>query len=93
MMKRAIAMALFAGLGVATSAMAQNADWNKVVEAAKREGEVTVYSAYISPTHDAVSKAFTAKYGIKVNMLTALGRVVIERARIEQASGRLIGVP
>jgi len=66
-------------------------DWDKVVAAAKQEGKVSVYSGYLSPTNDAIAKAFEAKYGIKVETLQARGNELRERLRIEQATGRPIG--
>jgi iron(III) transport system substrate-binding protein len=86
--------ALLAGvLGSSNSTRAQlSEDWNKVVEAAKREGTVIVYSAYLSPiTHKPIAEAFDRKYGIKVQYLTARGSEMRERIRTEQAAGRFLG--
>jgi iron(III) transport system substrate-binding protein len=63
-----------------------------LVEAAKREGRVVVYSAYISPvTHGRIATAFEKAYGIKIEYLTARGAELRERARIEQSAGRFLG--
>jgi hypothetical protein len=76
----------------ATAASAQPAaDWDAVIAAAKREGQVVVYSTYMSPkTHQAVGDAFEKKYGIRVELLQGRGEIR-ERVRIEQASGRYLG--
>jgi iron(III) transport system substrate-binding protein len=77
---------------IATTAPAQTVpDWDAVIAAAKREGQVVVYSTYMSPkTHQAVGDAFEKKYGIRVELLQGRGEIR-ERARIEQASGRHLG--
>jgi iron(III) transport system substrate-binding protein len=77
---------------VAPEAFAQPAvNWDAVVAAAKREGQVVVYSTYVSPTtHQAIGQAFERKYGIRVELLQGRGEIR-ERARIEQVSGRFLG--
>lgn len=77
----------------ATGAAAQDKpkDWDGVIAAAKKEGRVVVYSAYVSPdTHQAINRAFEKKYGIKVDILMARGTELRERVRTEQAAGRYI---
>ncbi|HTR83632.1 MAG TPA: extracellular solute-binding protein [Reyranella sp.] len=77
---------------VGHEASAQDADWQKVVDAAKKEGKVVIYTASIgSPFHKKVFDAFTAKYGIKVELLEARASEVRERVRVEQAAGRFLG--
>ncbi len=67
-------------------------EWETVIAAAKREGEVTVYTAYLSPrTNDPIAKAFEKKYGIPVNYLAARGSEIRERIRAEQNAGRFLG--
>jgi iron(III) transport system substrate-binding protein len=64
-------------------------DWDKVVAAAKAEGKVVVYSAYIGPPHlKAVTRAFEARYGIAVDTLEARGSELRERIRAEHAANR-----
>ena len=81
-----------AAMLVPPAAFAQPAsDWDAVIAAAKREGQVVVYSTYVSPTtHQAIGQAFEQKYGIKVELLQGRSEIR-ERARIEQASGRYLG--
>ena len=92
MLRRTILGGLAASAAVARSAAAQDADWQKVVDAAKKEGKISVYTASIgSPFHKIVFKAFEAKYGIKVELLEARASEVRERVRVEQSAGRFLG--
>ncbi len=64
-------------------------DWNKIVEAARKEGRVVVYSAFVGlAAHQDLKKDFEATYGITVDILEARASEVRERIRIEQAAGR-----
>ena len=78
---------------LATTANAQTAkEWEDVIAAAKREGQVVVYTAYLSKnTHDPIAKAFEKKYGIQVSYLAARGSEIRERIRAEQSAGRFLG--
>ncbi len=67
-------------------------DWNRLVEAARKEGKVTVYTAAVGqPSHRKVAEAFEKKYGIGVTYLEARASELRERIRTEQAAGRFIG--
>ena len=92
MLSRWIMVVVLALLATPAPAHAQTtADWDKVIAAAKREGSVVVYSAYVSPdTHDAIAKAFDKKYGIKIDLLSARGGEIRERARTEHVAGRFL---
>ena len=64
-------------------------DWNKIVDAARKEGHVVLYSAFVGiSAHQDLKKDFQAKYGITVDILEARASEVRERIRIEQAAGR-----
>lgn len=94
--RRNVVNGLLAGLalaGLAGGALGQSAaDWNKVVDAAKKEGKVVVYTANVGQqSHLAVAKAFEKKYGIPVTFLEARASEIRERIRTEQAAGRFIG--
>jgi putative spermidine/putrescine transport system substrate-binding protein len=57
--------------------------WDKVVEAAKAEGEITYYAWWGEEFWRTAAKDFEAKYGIKVNVVTGdrpanIGKVVAE---------------
>ena len=87
MIKYAMAFAL-----MTTPLAAQTpAEWDKVIEAAKREGEVTFNSGHVGvPYHKEVGKRFEQKYGIKVNILDLRASEQTERIRIEKATNRVV---
>ncbi|MBI4288335.1 MAG: ABC transporter substrate-binding protein [Chloroflexi bacterium] len=59
--------------------------WAKVVQAAKKEGKVNVYSYnMLGDIGVAVSRAFEDKYGIKVEIITGMGAALGERVLTEQ---------
>jgi iron(III) transport system substrate-binding protein len=71
---------------------ARAVDREAMIAAAKKEGRVVVYSAYLSAnTHEPINKAFEAKYGIKVENFNARGNELRERIRVEQLTGRFLG--
>jgi iron(III) transport system substrate-binding protein len=73
-------------------ASAQQANWDDVVQAAKKEGKVVVYSMALgAPYYLAVLKSFEAKYGIKVESLDLRASELAERVRTEQSAGRFLG--
>jgi iron(III) transport system substrate-binding protein len=87
-----LAASATASTAIVRSAVAQDADWQKLVDAAKKEGKVAIYTASIgSPFHKKVFDAFEKKYGIKVELLEARASEVRERVRVEQAAGRFLG--
>jgi len=92
MRRRKVLGLLAAAPAIARQAAAQDDDWSKVVEAAKKEGKLSIYTAPIgSPFHKKVFDAFTSKYGIKIDLLEARASEVRERVRVEQAAGRFLG--
>ncbi|MCP3369567.1 ABC transporter substrate-binding protein [Bradyrhizobium cajani] len=93
-MSRVLKWIVCAGWLVGSSATvsAQSADWTAVVDAAKKEGKVVVYSMALgAPYYAAVLKSFEAKYGIKVESLDLRASELAERVRTEQAAGRFLG--
>ena len=94
-MRTVASLVLAAFMNTLTSGVssAQTAkEWEDVIAAAKREGQIVVYTAYISKnTHDPIAKAFEKKYGIQVSYLAARGSEIRERVRSEQAAGRFLG--
>ena len=91
MKKIAIAAAALLAGGPFATAGAQEQDWNKVIEAAKKEGSVTVYHAQLGAKHwkDVVAD-FEKRYGVKVNEFDARASELTERIRAEQVSGRFV---
>lgn len=70
------------------------ADWDKVVEAAKKEGRVVVYDAMwtmVPPERAALFQAFEEATGIKPEITTLQPPESRERIRAEQRSGQIMG--
>jgi iron(III) transport system substrate-binding protein len=86
-------MMMAIGAAIAAASLVQgSAEWQKVVEAAKKEGEVVLYSALVgAPSTERIAEAFEAKFGIPVETLEARASELLERVRTEQASGRSLG--
>jgi iron(III) transport system substrate-binding protein len=77
---------------VPAPARAQDAEWKKVVDAAKKEGKVVVYNGAVgTPVLPKVGAAFEAKYGVRMELLEARASELRERIRTEQASGKILG--
>ncbi|MBI4287681.1 MAG: extracellular solute-binding protein [Chloroflexi bacterium] len=69
----------------------QDAAWDKVIAEAKKEGRVTPYTFFmVGDAGKAVAEAFEKKYGIKVEFVTGVGAVLMERIRAEAAAGKNI---
>jgi iron(III) transport system substrate-binding protein len=58
----------------------------KLVEGAKKEGELNIYTSAQTDDMGALTKAFEAKYGIKVSIWRASSEKVLQRA-IQEARG------
>lgn len=69
-----------------------DAAWAKIVEAAKKEGEVNVYSqAWLGDVGLAIPKAFKDRYGITINLTVgAAPSVFLERIKTEKRTGTLV---
>ena len=61
--------------------------WNKVVNAAKKEGGVTLYTSYPSEFRIALSKGFKGKFGLDIEFVTGRGAEVREKLFRERQSG------
>ena len=88
-MRRLIAFTI--ALLLCATAHAQDAEWAKVIEAAKKEGSVAVYSALSGPPQVERMKAFEKQYGVRVDHFVARASEISERIRIEQTARRYIG--
>jgi iron(III) transport system substrate-binding protein len=62
-------------------------DLDELIKAAQEEGELTFYSAATDEMNEAITKAFTEKYGIEVKTLRIATGGLIERFAGEQAAG------
>jgi iron(III) transport system substrate-binding protein len=60
----------------------------KLVEGAKKEGELNIYTSAQTDDMGALAKAFEAKYGIKVNIWRASSEKVLQRAVQEARANR-----
>ena len=84
---------ILAVLGFGMAAHAQDAaEWEKVVEAGKKEGKVVLYnSANGAAYFTNIINAFEKKYGIKVDSFDMRASELTERIRAEQVAGRFLG--
>ena len=70
----------------------EDAAWDQVVEAAKKEGKVTAYSfSLIGDLGKTVPKAFGDKYAIKMEIVSGFGSVLIERLKSERVARKYTG--
>jgi iron(III) transport system substrate-binding protein len=89
--RRAALLGIAAGSAMLTAPEIARAEdeWDKIVAAARKEGRVVLYSAFVGlAAHQDLKKDFQASYGITVDILEARASEVRERIRIEQAAGR-----
>ncbi|WP_323039005.1 ABC transporter substrate-binding protein [Gemmobacter sp.] len=75
---------------LAAPAIAQTVspEWQKVIDAAKAEGSVTIYSSQGLKQLNAMAEAFTAKYGIKVEVVRAIDADLIPKVTVEFETGK-----
>jgi ABC-type Fe3+ transport system substrate-binding protein len=59
-------------------------EWDKVLKAARQEGEVAVSGPAGVQSREALTKPFTDKFGIKVNFFGASGRAIAPRIMAER---------
>lgn len=62
-------------------------EWEKVVDAAKKEGSVVVYSTAGAETRAVLMRAFKEKYGISAEVITAKGAEVSQKLFSERRAG------
>lgn len=69
-----------------------DAAWGRVVESARKEGEVVVYSTFANPPfRRAIERIFTQKYGVKVEWIVSGGAENKEKLAVEQRSKQYVG--
>jgi iron(III) transport system substrate-binding protein len=99
---RAAALVLLCGLLAATSAFAQGTNATlaeiaayggpdriaKLIAGAKKEGAVNIYSSETVEDIGALSLAFEAKYGVKLNLWRGSSEDILQRAIVEARGGR-----
>lgn len=76
-------------LGFALPAWAQDgAEWNKVIQTAKKEGKVAVMSSLGgAENRQALTEPFQKKYGIEVDYFSSSGSKMVSRIKGERAGG------
>lgn len=68
----------------------QEAAWARIVEAAKKEGTLTVYSYWwVGDESITISRAFRQKYDIEVQVVTGKGAEFLERLKVEKRIGKV----
>jgi iron(III) transport system substrate-binding protein len=69
-----------------------NAEWENVVDAAKKEGKVTIYGQFDQAVYEQYISAFNSKYpGIEVEVVFSTGPQAAEKIRTEVAAGKVQG--
>ena len=87
---QAAALLLLTFMGTANAQ--SDADWAKVIEAARKEGKVVWYTGQTAnPSHKEFVRTFEQKYGIRIELLDGRTTEIRERVRSEQAAGRFSG--
>ena len=78
-------------LGLGAAWAQADPDWQKVVEAAKKEGRLVFYTSGVgSHFHKDVGASFEKLYGIRFESLEARASELRERIRAEQTAGRFL---
>ncbi len=81
--------ALAANRALAAAAIPDAADWARVVEAAKKEGEITLYSSGIARMEEPLMQRFEAEYGFKVRYARpGGGEIVVRKYETEAEAGK-----
>lgn len=76
----------------AKGASIQDTGFQKLVEAARKEGSVTLYSYnFVGDTGIAMQRGFKERYGINVDIITGRGAEFTERLRTESRTGNKVG--
>lgn len=77
---------------IAPQASPEEAAWSKVVEAAKKEATLTIYSySWVGDAGILLSKAFKNRYGIELDIITGRGSEFVERLKTEKRMGHMTG--
>lgn len=71
----------------ATAKAAWEAEWEKVLEAGKKEGRVVVYGTFGAETRARLVRGFKDRYGMSLEVITAKGAEVSEKLFAERRAG------
>lgn len=71
----------------------QEVEWNKVIDAAKAEGLVTMYtgSDMGGPVRSAIINSMKEKYGINISLLVGRGQDGLQRVKVERQIKKPVG--
>ena len=83
----ALILAHLGGAAAAQTGQGQPVEWDKIVEAAKKEGKVVVSIPPIRRLRRAMEVAFTRRYGIGVEFVSARGSASIQKIISETKAG------
>jgi iron(III) transport system substrate-binding protein len=76
----------------ADTAVANDPEWSKIVDAAKKEGKLTIYGAFEQSLQDKYIPEFNKLYpGIQVDVVYGTGPASAEKMRAEVAAGNVVG--
>jgi iron(III) transport system substrate-binding protein len=79
-----------AALACALAGAPARAQTQSLVDAAKKEGKVVIYGSLESGIMDEIEKAFTQKYGIKIDYFRAASNKTLDRVLTESRAGRVM---
>lgn len=82
----AAVLAVAAAVGTPAHAQTASADWQKVIDAAKKEGSVTIYSSHAPANLKAMGEAFQKLYGVTVNVLRDVDTPLMTKVDAENSS-------
>ena len=87
-LRRRLAVLVVASLTLATKARSQwEAQWERTVAAAKKEGEISIYLNAPGQVRPALTKAFEEKFGIKSYVVTGTGPELSAKIVSEYTAG------
>jgi iron(III) transport system substrate-binding protein len=68
------------------------AEWNRILEAARKEGKVIVYATMGPAQHERILKAFEAAYpGIKMELVRVVGSALTNKVEQERTQPNVVG--
>lgn len=80
-----------AAVAPATTPSPEDVAWDRIVQAAKKEGKVNAYSyTWVGEIGLTVERAFEARYGIDLDVITGRGAEFIERIKTEKRMGKVV---
>ncbi|MBI2935167.1 MAG: extracellular solute-binding protein [Chloroflexi bacterium] len=62
-------------------------EWDKIVEAGKKEGQVLIYAASIGEAKDTLTRGFKERYGINVEFILGRSAELLARLSTERQAG------